>query len=79
MQTIRLRIHDKVYDKLIWLLSKFNKDEIEIITEDSSFIETQSYLQNELDEINSSKAKFHSIEELESGLNSAIKKHENNI
>ena len=50
MQTIRLRIHDKVYDKLIWLLSKFNKDEIEIITEDSSFIETQSYLKNELNE-----------------------------
>lgn len=79
MQTIRLRIHDKVYDKLIWLLSKFNKDEIEIITEDSSFIETQSYLKNELDEINCGKAKFHSIEELESGLSNAIKKHENTI
>ena len=79
MQTIRLRIHDKVYDKLMWLLSKFNKDEIEIITEDSSFVDIQKYLQNELDDINSGKAKFQSIDELESRLDNAIKKRENTV
>lgn len=79
MHTIRLRIHDKVYDKLMWLLSKFNKDEIEIITEDSSFVDIQKYLQNELDDINSGKAKFQSIDELESHLDNAIKKRENTI
>jgi hypothetical protein len=33
LQTIQLRINDKIYDKLIWLLSKFSKDEIEIFPE----------------------------------------------
>ena len=35
MQTVRLRVNEKVYDKLIWLLSKFGKDEVEIIPENA--------------------------------------------
>ena len=35
MHTVKLRVNDGVYDKLIWLLSKFNKDEVEIIPETS--------------------------------------------
>jgi len=31
--------------KVMWLLSKFNRNEIEIITEYSSFIKNQKYLQ----------------------------------
>lgn len=79
MQTVRLKINDKVYDKVMWLLSKFNRNEIEIIVDDSTYNENQEYLQNELDEINSSKAKFQSIDELESRLDNAIKKHENTV
>ena len=79
MQTVRLKINDKVYDKVMWLLSKFNRNEIEIIVDDSTYIENQEYLQNELDEINSGKAKFQSIDELESQLDNAIKKHENTV
>ena len=79
MQTVRLKINDKVYDKVMWLLSKFNRNEIEIIVDDSTYNENQEYLQNELDEINNSKAKFQSIDELESRLDNAIKKHENTV
>jgi len=79
MQTVRLKINDKVYDKVMWLLSKFNRNEIEIIVDDSTYNENQEYLQNELDEINSGKAKFQSIDELESRLDNAIKKHENTV
>jgi hypothetical protein len=79
MQTVRLRINDKVYDKVMWLLSKFNRNEIEIIPDDSSYIKYQEYLQNELDEINNGKAKFQSIDELEARLDNVIKNRENTI
>lgn len=79
MQTVRLKINDKVYDKVMWLLSKFNRNEIEIIPDDPSYIEYQEYLQNELDEINDGKAKFQSIYELEARLDNVIKNRENTI
>lgn len=72
MQTIKLKISDKVYDNLMWLLSKFNKDEIEILSDTESFIDNQKYLQNELNEILAGKAKFHSIEEFEKHLDDSI-------
>lgn len=72
MHTIQLKINDKVYDRFLWLLSKFNKDEVEIISEDQDFILTKDYLQRELDEIQSGNAKFISQSELESRLNQII-------
>jgi hypothetical protein len=44
MHTLKLKIDDKVYDKLIWLLGKFTKDEVEIIMDESSFSEKKSIL-----------------------------------
>lgn len=79
MQTIRLKIDDKVYEKILWFLSKFSKDEVEVITDDQDFISTQEYLQKELKEIESGKAVFYSQEELDNRLNEAISKYENNL
>lgn len=79
MHTITLKIHDKAYKNFIWLLSKFSKDEIEIINKDISFLKIQSELQMELDEINEGKAKYYTIEELEERLESKIRKHEDNL
>jgi len=79
MQTIRLRINDRIYDKLIWLLSKFNNDEIEIISENAEFIENQKYLNSELNEIIQGKAKFVDINEVNERLETIIAKNENTI
>jgi hypothetical protein len=79
MQTIRLRINDRIYDKLIWLLSKFNTDEIEIISENAEFIENQNYLNSELNEIIQGKAKFVDINEVNEKLETIIAKNENPI
>ncbi|HOG19840.1 MAG TPA: hypothetical protein PKW37_05310 [Salinivirgaceae bacterium] len=65
MKTIRLRINDKIYDKIIWLLSKFNSDEIEIISEDAEFVENQKYLNSELREIMQGEAKFVDIKDVD--------------
>ncbi len=72
MRTIQLKINDKVYERFIWLLSKFNKEEIEIISEDQDFIKTQKYLQKELDEILSGNPNFLSQNQLESRLDDII-------
>ena len=77
MHTIRLKISDKIYDKIIWLLSKFSKDEVEVITESHEFIENKKYLEQELKEIKEGKAEFLSFEEAEQRLEKVIKKHEN--
>ena len=79
MQTIRLRVNDKVYEKLIWLLKKFNKTDIEIISEDENYLKDKAYLQRELNEIDNGKAVFYSLEELEDELDKVISKHENSI
>ncbi|MCD6566259.1 MAG: hypothetical protein J7K53_09990 [Bacteroidales bacterium] len=79
MRTVRLKINDKVYDKVMWLLGKFSRNEVEIIPDDPSYIEYQEYLQNELDEINDGKARFYTTTELEARLDNVIKNRENTI
>jgi len=79
MHTLRLRVNNRVYDKFIWLLSKFNKDEIEVIPETNDFTKNQKYLAGELNEILNGKAKFVEMEEAEERLENIIKKNENRI
>jgi hypothetical protein len=61
----------------MWLLNKFKKDEIEIITEDEQYVSIQSYLQNTLNQIDNENVSFDSITELDKKLEDRIKKHEN--
>lgn len=77
MHSIKLKIDDKIYDNLLWLLKKFSKDELEIIEEDANFQEHKQYLESELKEIKEGNATFYSMEEVEDRLENIIKKHEN--
>lgn len=79
MHTIKLKINDTVYDRLIWLLNKFTKDEVEIIIEESNFSETKKYLEAELDEIIGNKAAFLTLNETEQILENLIKKREDQL
>jgi len=78
MQTIHLKIDDRVYEKVMWLLGKFSKDEIEIIGNAEDFKTTRAYLHSELEDINSDKAEFVDIDQAEIYLENIIKRHENN-
>jgi len=51
MKTVVLNVNDQVVDKLMWFLDHFSKGEIDVL--DESFLSTQSYLQHELDEMES--------------------------
>jgi hypothetical protein len=79
MQTIKLRINERIYDRLLGILSKFNKDEIEIIPEDAEYLKNQKYLESELNEIVRGKAGFIDIEEAEKRLEEILAKDEGTI
>ncbi|MBI9069166.1 MAG: hypothetical protein JEZ09_17855 [Salinivirgaceae bacterium] len=72
MHTIQLKINDKVYDRFIWLLSKFSKEEIEIVSENADFATTKDYLKKELDEINIGNANFLNQAQFENRLDQII-------
>ena len=79
MHTLKLKINDRIYDKLIRQLGKFSKDEVEIIMDESNYNETKKYLDDELDEIKSGKAMFFTVNEAEQRLENLIKKHEDHL
>jgi hypothetical protein len=76
MQTIRLRVNDRVYKTLIRLLSKFNKDDIQVIEENDTYLSIQQYLKKELSGVEDGSAEYIDIEELENTLDATIRKHE---
>jgi hypothetical protein len=76
MQTIRLRVNEKVYKNLIRLLSKFSKEEIQVIEENDTFLSIQQYLEKELASVEDGSAKYLSIDELDNNLDATINKYE---
>lgn len=62
METIKLQVNKKIYNKILWLLSQF-KDDVKIITPEPK--NPKAYLQKQLDIIDSGKADFLSEEELD--------------
>lgn len=76
MHSLRLKIDEKIYDKLLMLLNKFSRDELEIIVDDDNFENNKKYLESELNEILDGTAKFYSVNEVEQRLESVVKKHE---
>jgi len=76
MQTIQLRVDDKIYDKFLKLLSKFNKEEVEILLPNNNFETTKNYLKKELAEIENGNSTFISLLDFENRLDEIIGKHE---
>lgn len=76
MQTIRLRVNDKVYKNLIRLLSKFSREEVQVIEENDTFLSIQQYLEKELASVEDGSAKYLSIDELDNSLDATINKSE---
>ena len=72
MHTIRLKINDNIYDKLLSFLKKFDKSELEIIVDDKEFNGHKEYLENELEDIISGKPVFIGLEDLDDRLEKII-------
>ena len=76
MQTIRLRVNERVYKNLIRLLSKFSKDDVQVIEEDDKYLSIQQYLEKELSTIEDGTAEYLDIDELDKTLDATIRKYE---
>lgn len=76
MQTIRMVVSDKVFDNLMWFLSRFNSDEIQVIKESNEYVSIQSYLQNELNQVEEGKMEYLTLEQLDKQLEETICNHE---
>ena len=74
MKTLKLQINNRIYDKLLWLLSQFNTEDLQIIRDED--IQHKEYLDKELKKIDEGKATFLSIEELDELLEKSISKYE---
>ena len=75
MTTLKLKVNDKVLDKLLWLLGHFGADEVQIV-EDDSFEATKKYLHKEHDKLVQGKSKLYNIEDVEEDLDKVIAKYE---
>lgn len=76
MHTIRLKVNDSIYEKLMWFLRKFSKDEIEILSESTEYAQQREYLSGELNEIVNGTATFMEVHEAELYLEKVIEKKE---
>ena len=76
MQTIRLRISERVYSHLMWFLKRFSRSEVEIIRENDEFMAVHEYLENELETIENGTAEFINLEQLDEKLETTIRKYE---
>lgn len=76
MQTNRMKVSDKVFDNLMWFLSRFNTDEIQVIKESNEYVSVQNYLQHELNQLEEGKIEYLTLETLDQQLEATINKHE---
>jgi hypothetical protein len=76
MQTIKLKVNDKIYKQLMLFLGRFKKDEIQVINENNEFLSVQDYLKNELSMIEDENTKFINIDQLDNELETTIRKYE---
>lgn len=76
MATLKLKVSDRILDKVLWLLSQFKPEDIEVVQEGQNFKKNQAYLKKELKRYDSGLAKTISLEEMDKLLESRIRKNE---
>lgn len=76
MATLKLRVSDKILNKVLWLLSQFKSEDLEILESDQAFEQHKAYLAKEFKRLKSGKARMYSLEEADEALEKTIRKHE---
>ncbi|MFP5436599.1 MAG: hypothetical protein ACLGH8_02325 [Bacteroidia bacterium] len=74
METIHLRVNSKVYEHVMWLLKQFDRNDVEIVSEE--FLRNKAELEEDLRKINAGEMKMYSLEEFEKETDELLKKHE---
>lgn len=74
MNTITIKVSDKIYNHLMWFLKRFSKDELEIV-EIQNFEKIKSELHDDLQQSLNSPENHLSIEELDALLEDTLKRY----
>ncbi|MDC1222296.1 hypothetical protein N8Z47_06470 [Salibacteraceae bacterium] len=77
MATLKLKVSDKILDKVMWLLSQFNSEDLQILDSDETFEVSKRYVKNELTRLESGESKSYSIDEIDGILENSIRQYEN--
>lgn len=72
MKTIEIKVDSKIYGRLIEVLQQFDPKDLIVLEKDNE----QQYLEEQLKELDSGKAEFLNLDELEALLESRIKLYE---
>ena len=76
MATVKLKVNDKVLDKVIWLLRQFKQEDVEIIESDDSFEANRKYVHEELKRLEPVDSKSFTIDEVDEILENSIRQYE---
>ena len=76
MATLKLKVSDKILDKVMWLLGQFKSEDLQIVESDDSFEANKRYVQYELSRLESGESKSYSIEEVDEILENSIRQYE---
>ena len=76
MATIKIKLSNKILDKVLWLLVQFKSEDLQIIESSPEFESSKKYLEKELSRLNSGEAKTFSFEETDDFLEKTIQKYE---
>ncbi|WP_191322003.1 hypothetical protein [Algoriphagus aquimarinus] len=76
METIKIKVSEKIRDKVLSLLKQFDKQDLQVIENEHDFGFSEPELQNEYEKLNSGKAKTYSLEEADEILEETIKRYE---
>ncbi|MEQ9289343.1 MAG: hypothetical protein RIG77_20615 [Cyclobacteriaceae bacterium] len=76
MATLKLKVSDKILDKVVWLLSQFKTEDVQILESDEQFEADKLYAQNELARLESGASGSYTIDQLDELLEKTIRQHE---
>ncbi len=78
MTSLKIKVDDKVLEKVLWLLSYFTKDEdeVEIDRDDLEFIKNKAAIKTELDRMKKGEAEYITEDEMTAQVNDMLAKYE---
>lgn len=80
MTTIKLKINDRILDKVLWLLSQFNKEDVQILgSQDDFFEENKKHVERALERLESGKSKSFSAKEVDDVMENLIRSYESGV
>ena len=76
MATLKLKVNDRVLDKVVSLLRQFKQEDVEIIESEDSSEADRKHVHEELRRLESGESKSYTIDEVDEILENSIRQYE---